>query len=237
MGELERYGLLSLASILVLFLVLTFVGRQPESREEIVRAAAGGASELAANDPARSGAPGRDSRRWPSRPPPNAERSEPPAQPGPAAGNAAQARPPLSHVVRQGETLSGIAAKYLGSSRRWPELVAANAPLDPLKLRIGKVLRIPDSRRKPLPGADTRAAEADSGSAPEPKQSERPKATTRSVPVSSAREHVVKAGDTLSSISNKYYGDYMQWKRIYRANRKQIPDARQLEVGTILTLP
>ena len=50
-----------------------------------------------------------------------------------------------SHVVREGETLSEIAAATLGSSRRWPELVAANRDRisDPDRVMPGTELRIP----------------------------------------------------------------------------------------------
>jgi nucleoid-associated protein YgaU len=56
---------------------------------------------------------------------------------GPALGR--------SHVVQEGETLSEIAAATLGSSRRWPELVAANRDRigDPDRVLPGTELRIP----------------------------------------------------------------------------------------------
>jgi len=53
-----------------------------------------------------------------------------------------------THVVRDGETLSQIAAATLGSSKRWPELVAANTDRisDPDRVRPGTELRIPVAR-------------------------------------------------------------------------------------------
>jgi len=52
-----------------------------------------------------------------------------------------------SHVVQRGETLSSIAAKYLGSAARYDEIFSANS--DRLKdandLRVGMELRIPSS--------------------------------------------------------------------------------------------
>lgn len=53
--------------------------------------------------------------------------------------------PSRAHVVREGETLSEIAAATLGSSRRWPELVAANRDriADPDRVMPGTELRIP----------------------------------------------------------------------------------------------
>lgn len=53
-----------------------------------------------------------------------------------------------TRVVREGETLSQIAAETLGSSRRWQELVDANRDRirDPNRVLAGTELRIPASR-------------------------------------------------------------------------------------------
>lgn len=47
------------------------------------------------------------------------------------------------HVVRRGETLSGIAAAELRAASRWPEIAKLNRIRDPRKLRIGTRLRLP----------------------------------------------------------------------------------------------
>jgi nucleoid-associated protein YgaU len=51
-----------------------------------------------------------------------------------------------THVVEKGETLSGIAAKYYGSPRQWPKIVAANKSTlpDPNRLLPGTRLLIPE---------------------------------------------------------------------------------------------
>lgn len=50
-----------------------------------------------------------------------------------------------THTVVSGDTLSGIAASYLGSPGRWPEIAAANANVyNPNMIRVGQVLQIPD---------------------------------------------------------------------------------------------
>jgi LysM repeat protein len=52
---------------------------------------------------------------------------------------------PLFHVVQSGDTLSGIAQKYLGSVARYPDLYEANRDIlaSPDALRLNMRLRIP----------------------------------------------------------------------------------------------
>ncbi len=51
------------------------------------------------------------------------------------------------------------------------------------------------------------------------------------------RTYVVKKGDTLSEIAQKFYGDSSQWKKIYNANKSRIKDPKKLQVGTKLVIP
>ncbi|MGY6502395.1 MAG: CIS tube protein [Acidimicrobiales bacterium] len=52
-------------------------------------------------------------------------------------------RPHRTHVVQPGETLDRIAAKHYGSATPWREIAAANGIEDPLSLRPGTMLAIP----------------------------------------------------------------------------------------------
>jgi nucleoid-associated protein YgaU len=51
------------------------------------------------------------------------------------------------------------------------------------------------------------------------------------------RIHVVQKGDTLSSISAKYYGSSRQWRKIVAANRSNLPDPNHLVPGAKLVIP
>ena len=51
------------------------------------------------------------------------------------------------------------------------------------------------------------------------------------------RIHIVQKGDTLSSISAKYYGSARQWRKIVAANRSNLPDPNHLVPGTKLIIP
>ena len=51
------------------------------------------------------------------------------------------------------------------------------------------------------------------------------------------RSYVVQSGDTLFSISRKFYKSPKRWKEIRDANRKNIRDAKKLTVGQTLVIP
>ncbi len=51
------------------------------------------------------------------------------------------------------------------------------------------------------------------------------------------RSYVVQSGDTLFSISRKFYKSPKRWKKILEANRKSIHDPKRLTVGQSLIIP
>jgi nucleoid-associated protein YgaU len=82
---------------------------------------------------------------------------EPPPETAPVSTLAAQASPaasasvtpvsvapaPTTHVVRPGDTLRALAARFLGDENRWTEIHELNPDVDPESLPIGTELRIP----------------------------------------------------------------------------------------------
>lgn len=48
-----------------------------------------------------------------------------------------------THVVAPGETLYGLARRYLGRGERWPEIAAANPAVSAKRLRPGTTLHLP----------------------------------------------------------------------------------------------
>ena len=130
------------------------------------------------------------------------------------------------HVVASGETLSSIAAKYLGSEARWEEIAKANPGVNPNSMRVGTKLTIP---------AGTATAKA-SGTA-SPSVGTDPAPSTTAANSTSDREYVVKAGDTLSAIARQTLGN-ADWESIYEANRSVIgPNPAALKVGMKLSIP
>lgn len=55
-------------------------------------------------------------------------------------------------------------------------------------------------------------------------------------PISTHR-YTVQAGDSLSTIAEREYGDASQWRRIYEANRSTISNPNLIQPGQVLTLP
>jgi nucleoid-associated protein YgaU len=52
-----------------------------------------------------------------------------------------------------------------------------------------------------------------------------------------AEHYTVVAGDSLSKIAKKYYGDASQWRRIFEANRDQIENPDLIQPGWKLAIP
>jgi LysM repeat protein len=53
----------------------------------------------------------------------------------------------------------------------------------------------------------------------------------------SGQTYVVQSGDTLSSISRRFYKSSKHWKEILQANKKSIRDPKDLTVGQTLVIP
>src|SRR5207302_6659228 len=59
----------------------------------------------------------------------------------------------------------------------------------------------------------------------------------KTAPKKGNRSYVVQSGDTLFSISRKFYKSPKRWKEILDANRKSIRDPKKLTVGQTLIIP
>jgi nucleoid-associated protein YgaU len=174
--------------------------------------ASGGSATLPALRPARhelggtGAAPTRDTRD--ATPPPTRKTETPP----PARAERTATTAPLytRYVVRDGDTMSSIALDWFGDPNKWDLIAKANL-VDPNRLRVGQVLRLP------------------------------PRDATRTPPGRVGRTeliHVVAPGESLTSIARSYYGDVAAWERVHDANRTLIGnDPDRLEVGMKLVIP
>ena len=78
-----------------------------------------------------------------------------------------------------------------------------------------------------------------STTAAEPEATLPPLATTPSATgtTGQSQTYVVVAGDSLSKIAKHFYGDALDWKRIFEANRDQIQDPDLIHPGQELRIP
>jgi len=52
-----------------------------------------------------------------------------------------------------------------------------------------------------------------------------------------SRTYTVQAGDTLSAIAKKYYGNANDYMEIFNANRDQLTDPNKIRPGQVLKIP
>lgn len=131
--------------------------------------------------------------------------------------------PPRIYVVRSGDSLERIARRTLGDANRWGRIAALNPGVDPLRLQVGDRLTLPPeagpSTSEPVARASGNAETVAAGEG------------------SAVRIHEVQAGDSLSVIALRYYGDSNRWKQIYEANRDVMSSPDGLQIGTRLRIP
>jgi nucleoid-associated protein YgaU len=139
------------------------------------------------------------------------------------------------HSVAAGETLFGIARRYLGDGGKAGEIAALNNISDPASIRKGHRLRIPAA------GAAPQQAPQIPGFVPVP-DSATPRGDVqlpgfRQVDAGSAstKTYTVKSGDLLSTISQKTLGTSKRWKEIAALNPQLDPN--NMKVGTVIKLP
>jgi nucleoid-associated protein YgaU len=56
-------------------------------------------------------------------------------------------------------------------------------------------------------------------------------------PVPSAQVYVVKSGDTLSKLAERFYNSVSKWEKIYEANREILKNPNYIFIGMKLTIP
>ena len=255
MSDVEKYGLFAVVFVGGLLLVVAFKGGLGDETP----AAAAGPAPIVLEEPLALGAaPGQVTSN--ALPPSPRVRplmtnqafrfDEPPvAYPGPrssagpesglkaVAPVAAGAQPagalPATHTVVDGDNLSKIAKRYLGSESRWKVLADLNPNVDPDHLRIGQVLRLSGS----APGASSPPPAAPSATAGTPAAGQAAGQPVAQVAPAGARTHVVRKGDTLGAIAKQYLGSVTRADDIYRANKDLLADPDHLSVGQVLRIP
>lgn len=141
-----------------------------------------------------------------------------PAQPADAAANRPAA---TEYTLQPGDTFSSIAKDLYGDEKKWTAIAQANPLVDPRRLKVGQVIRLPDL--------------AQFARQREQQLEQIKQAVSR--PTAEARTVIVQPGDTLSHIARRVYGDGNLWNTIYQANKDQLDTPDRVKVGMKLVIP
>lgn len=160
---------------------------------------------------------------------------------------------PTKHTVSENESLWTISEKYYGTGYNWVDIRDANNLANPNQIVLGTELTIPDVAVRmpeetasptivaqvsptatqtvtPTQTPSITKSEDDLSVTPTPI----PTVTPTLVPQVSG-EHKVAAGDSLWTISEKYYGTGYEWTKIAKENNLTNPS--KIEVGQSLKVP
>lgn len=169
---------------------------------------------------------------------------------------------PGKYKVKEGDTLFLIAQKYYDDGNRYTEIVRENN-LTTESIEVGQELTIPKIDM-PSPSPDASASASPEASAsPSESPLPSPSASPASEPQAAAspatdssdmgdgkggaenqtvwgekisgNSYTVVAGDWLSTISGRAYGDIMKYDMIAKANNISNPNI--IEIGTVLNIP
>ncbi|MEM1210801.1 MAG: LysM peptidoglycan-binding domain-containing protein [Planctomycetota bacterium] len=124
-----------------------------------------------------------------------------------------------SYTVQPRDNFWVIADRLYGDSKYWSVIAKANPAIDPTKIQPGDELRLPTRQQ---------LADFDASAEPPPV----PTAPT------GGRTYTVRAGDSLTLISQRVYGSARYFRRIHAANRQLIGESPDnIREGMVLKLP
>ena len=133
----------------------------------------------------------------------------------------------FEYTVVRGDSLSLIAMRVYGTFQRWPEIQAVTNRPNPNLIYPGNIIRIPLSDAGAVQWA----------------QGNRHLSTGHNISNSTVNNQggtvqtvTVQRGDTLSSISQRYFGTTAQWRTIWNQNRSAVPNPNAIPVGTQLQI-
>ena len=151
----------------------------------------------------------------------------------------------ITHTVKEGESLTGIAKKYYGSDDRYIILAEYNSLPHPKKIDVGQKITIPRSFKYKIKKGDSVALIAkrfldnkdrytvlmEINEIKDPKNI----SIDQIIKIPAKIPYTVKKGETLAIISERFYGDIKKYTLI--ASYNFISDPKALEPGQRLIIP
>jgi nucleoid-associated protein YgaU len=137
-------------------------------------------------------------------------------------------RPVRKHTIAEGETFSKLAIKYYNDKNKWTVIGQANPGVDPTRLKIGQVIRVPALEQHASERRDN-VERLEAAKAEQPKPTAEAPAATRKI--------TTEEGDTLGEISDRVYGTSRRWNDIYEANKGLLKSPDRVPVGVVLVIP
>lgn len=134
----------------------------------------------------------------------------------------------VDYTVRPGDTLATISLRVYGT-RSFAAVVGKSNPfMDPNRLKPGRVIRVPKDpnnvQGKPLPR-------------PEPSVEPKVAKGAETAGAGESKTYTVKPGDTLSGISQEFYGSSGLGTFLFESNRGVLKSPDELKVGMKLQIP
>ena len=122
-----------------------------------------------------------------------------------------------TYIVKEGETLTEIATRELGSFSAWRDIATLNSIDDPSSIPTGRTLRLPIKVASKKKSTDqiTNAIKQNSNIA--------------------LNTHRIVEGETMSSIAGDYYDNVNKYSVIAQANPNV--DPARLQIGVLLVIP
>jgi len=116
-------------------------------------------------------------------------------------------------------------------------LVAADEKINKLEAALHSRAESKSAQQQQRQAASAAAAPQQTASARQTAQQRSQQQSTVAVARDIPSTYVVQPGDTLSSISKKFYGTASKWRLIFKANRDKLASPESLSRGQTLRLP
>jgi len=136
------------------------------------------------------------------------------------------------HTIQPGDTYTSLAVKYLGHARYADKIAEANPTLEPRRLRLGAVVKIPVPEKRPAAATATQPAASPAAVAASPAPA------AQAAPVPAERSYEVKPGEGWYTLAERFLGSGTRWTELYELNKGRVPtNFNILPAGTTIELP